>query len=502
MSARRLYLAVVGAAAVVYLGVLWNGFVLDDLTIIVANPLVHGVSGAWRAFGTSYFPANLDVSAYRPLTVATYALDWASHATAWFHLVNLLWHVAASVLVAALARRWAGDAAGLVAGLVFAVHPVHVEAVANVVGRNELMAAVFTLLAVYAALEHGSVVWSAAAMAAAVLSKENGIVAPGLIVWAWLVGVRPAPPRRKVATFLASWLVLGAAYLGVRWAVLGGVLRGTGNIAPVFLGQDPLTIRFTAAAALGDVGRLLVFPLALSADYSPDHRTAVHALADSRLALAVLVVGLWALLLRLAWRRGRKVEAYGLGWIAIAYAPVANLLFQIQVLVAERTLYLPSVGLALAVGAAARELAGRRLAATAALVFVLGGMRTVLRVPAWRDERTVALALLRDAPRSYFAWQNIGWQYLRAGNFPRALEAFRTSSSIYPRDARVFIAAAHAAYALRRLPLADSLVAKADSACERCSTYYLNQAFFARLRGDSAPAEWLTAHARRLRLGP
>src|SRR5207247_10867699 len=147
---------VAAAAAVVYLGALWNGFALDDLTIIVANPLVHGFSGVWRAFGASYFPPNIDVSAYRPLAVATYALDWTMRSTAWFHAVNLTWHVAASVLGAALAGRWAGDTAGLVAGIVFAVHPVHVEAVAYVVGRNELMAAVFPLLAVYAALEPGS----------------------------------------------------------------------------------------------------------------------------------------------------------------------------------------------------------------------------------------------------------------------------------------------------------------------------------------------------------
>src|SRR5204863_7486006 len=149
--------------------------------LVVANPLVHGLSGVWRAFALPYFPAKLDTSVYRPLAIATYALDWSVGSAGWFHAVNLMWHIGASVLVALRARRWAGDAAGLVAGLVFAVHPVHVEAVANVVGRNELMAAVFTLLAVYAALEHGSVLWSAAALAAAVLSKENGAVAPGLI---------------------------------------------------------------------------------------------------------------------------------------------------------------------------------------------------------------------------------------------------------------------------------------------------------------------------------
>ena len=498
MSARRVYLAVGAAAAVVHLGVLWNGFALDDLTIIVANPLVHGLTGVWRAFALPYFPANLDTSVYRPLAIATYALDWSVRSAGWFHAVNLMWHIGASVLVAVLARRWAGDAAGLVAGLAFAVHPVHVEAVANVVGRNELMAAVFTLLAVYAAVERNSVLWSAAALTGGLLSKENAAVVPGLVTAGWLLGVRPVPPRRTLAAFIASWAVLAAAYIGVRWAVLGG-LGGSGNPAPVFHGQDGSTIRLTAIAALADVARLLVFPLALSADYSPDERTAVPSLWDARLVLGVLVVSLWALVLGLAWRRQRNVAAFGLAWIAIAYAPVANLLFPIQVLIAERTLYLPSAGLAIALGAALRGLTGRWLAAVVALLVVLGGLRSAFRVGVWRDDRAATLALLHDAPRSYFSWQNLAWQYLRAGQFARAIGAFQTSSRIYRYDARVYIAAAHAAYALRQEAAAESLLTRADAACQRCVTYYLNQAWFARLRGDSASADSLVAHARRLR---
>src|SRR5439155_484343 len=86
--------------------------------------------------------------------------------------------------VAALARRWMDTAGGLVAGLLFAVHPVHVEAVANVVGRAELMAAVFVVLAVYAALGRAHAGWSAVALAFGLLSKENAAVAPALVVWA------------------------------------------------------------------------------------------------------------------------------------------------------------------------------------------------------------------------------------------------------------------------------------------------------------------------------
>src|SRR6266566_7116029 len=187
-SPRRLYLVVAACAIVVYIGALWNRFAMDDRFIIVLNPIVHTPSGVWRAFLEPYWPGDLGGKLYRPLTVATYVVDRMVDGPAWFHAVNILWHAGASVAVAALARRWVGGSAALIAGVLFAVHPVHVEAVANIVGRNELMAALFVLLAVYAALERRSVGWSIAALAGGLLSKENAAVAPGLLVWACCLG--------------------------------------------------------------------------------------------------------------------------------------------------------------------------------------------------------------------------------------------------------------------------------------------------------------------------
>ncbi|MEX2157398.1 MAG: hypothetical protein WD773_11250 [Gemmatimonadales bacterium] len=500
-SDRRLYLAVAACAVVVHLGALWNRFVFDDLYMVVLNPLVHAPSGVWRVFAEPYWPGNLGGAMYRPLAVSTFALDWMVGGAPWFHAINLLWHAAASVAVAALSLRWSGPRAALVAGLLFAVHPVHVEALANVVGRNELMAALFTLLAVYAALERRSVGWTAAALAGGLLSKENAAVAPLLIGWAWVVGLRPPPGRRGLAAFAVSWLLVGAAYGAARWAVLHPY-AGAENIAPQLLGQSPVAVRLTAVAAFADVARLLVFPLHLQADYSPDERTTVLSLLDGRFLVGLMAFGLWAALLVMAWRRRRLVEAYGLGWVGIAYLPVANLMFPHGVVVAERLLYLPSVGLALAAGSALARLAPRRMAVAVGVIVIAGGMRSALRVPAWRDNATAALSLLEDAPASYRSWDYVGWEFVWRGQSDRALEAFRRAGAIYPKDARIWLVAAHMAFVLRRPIVADSLLARADAACDRCVTAYRNQAGAARLRGDSAAADWLEAHARRFTSGP
>ena len=174
MSARRLYAAVAACAAVVYVGALWNHFALDDNQIVQFNKLVLQLSGVWRAFLSPYWPPVIGGGLYRPLPLASYAIDWQLGGAAWwFHAVNVAWHAGASVAVAWLARQWSGERAALAAGLLFAVHPVHVEAVANIVGRAELMAALFAILSVYAALAHDRLWWSAAALAAGLLSRRT-----------------------------------------------------------------------------------------------------------------------------------------------------------------------------------------------------------------------------------------------------------------------------------------------------------------------------------------
>jgi hypothetical protein len=494
-SERRLYLAVGACAVVVHLGALWNGFAMDDLYIIVWNPLVHSVQGLWRAFVTPYWPPDLGGKLYRPLTIATYVIDGQIDHAPWFHAVNLLWHAGATVAVTALARRWCGVAAALAAGLIFAVHPVHVEAIANVIGRAELMAAVGACLAVYAAVVKRSVAGCALALVGGLLSKENAAVAPGLIVWAWVLGMgRPTRPR--MLAFVGSWLAILAVYLPLREAVLHPYAR-LHDLAPVFVGEGALPVRLTALATLADVARLLLFPFTLRVDYSPAERTLVRSVLDGRLLLGLGCLAVWAVLLLFAWRRGRRVEAFGLGWIAIAFLPVANLLFPVGVLLAERTLYLPSAGLALAAGGALARLPPARLRLVVALLVLAGGIRSALRVPVWHDDGAVTLSILEDSRDSYRGPARMAALYQSHRDPERALAAIRVATRTFDRDPSLYIAGADAAFTLGRPQLADTLLAAADGLCHNCFGYYRRQALAARSRGDSATADSLLARAPR-----
>jgi len=484
-------------ATVVYVGALWNQFALDDNQVVRFNKLVLQFSGVWRAFVSPYWPPVIGGGLYRPLPLASYAIDWQLGGPAWwFHAVNVAWHAGASIAVAWLARQWSGQRAALAAGLLFAVHPVHVEAVANIVGRAELMAGLFAIVSVYAALAHDRLWWSAVALAAGLLSKENAVVAPALIAWGWMMEMAPRPSRQRMAAYAGVWVALGVVYVVVRWTVLGHEL--VGRAAPVFFGASPVAVRLTAVAALADVARLLLLPLTLRVDYSPAERTLVTTPLDPRFALGLLCVAAWGALLWLSWRRGRRVEAFGLGWIAIALFPVSNLVVPVGVLLAERALYLPSAGLALAAGAWLKDLETRRLALVLSLVVVAGGVRTFLRVPVWHDTRAMITSELEDSPRSFAGPAHMVIMYLTGHQPAKALEAYRAATAIYDVTLPwLQIQGAEAAWEMGQAALADSLLDRVDRVCRPCDFFYQYESSVARARSYPVAADSFAARVGR-----
>jgi hypothetical protein len=199
------------AAAAVYARSVGFAFVYDDIWVVLNNTLLHSPSRWPQILATPWQPHGL----YRPLTSLTFAFDWAlgGGAPGRFHLVNLLLHAAASALVYALASRWLPRPGALAAGLLFALHPVHVEAVANVVGRAELLATLCTLAAALLYLRHGDrvrttgrVPWGTALatlglVLLALASKESAFAAPRCCSCSTgCASGRPAAPSGSAAT--------------------------------------------------------------------------------------------------------------------------------------------------------------------------------------------------------------------------------------------------------------------------------------------------------------
>jgi hypothetical protein len=195
-----------------------------------------------------------------------------------------------------------------------------------------------------------------------------------------------------------------------------------------------VAVRLTALSEVADLVRLLLAPVTLRVDYSPAERTIVTSALDGRFLVGLLLVVLWVMLVVTAWRRHRRVEALGLVWVAVAYAPVSNLIVPIGLLMGERTLYLASAGAVLALAGTAVRLQVRAsaLAVGAACVVALGAVRTAVRVPIWHDNLRVALSIVEDSPKSYQGPMASAGIFLEARRPAQALEYADTAVAIFP----------------------------------------------------------------------
>ncbi len=383
-----------------------GGFIEDDRPIIRDRPELRDVANVPALFAQTYWPRDQPGGLYRPLTLASYALDravWGADAAGapspfGVHATNLILNALAALLVFALLRGRGGEAAGAFAGAaLFAVHPVHVEAVSHLVGRADLLMTVCFLAAF---LLHGRGLAGRLAAALlyllACLSKEMAVVLPGvLLVRAWLErgGGTLGGFARAQAVALAPMTLALLVFLALRGFALGAAanppVRFALFAAPQYLAfQDPapFEVALTMLHALGEILLLLVAPFRLSADYSGfPHATGVSAAAAlSGLAVATLVA-----LALAALRRGRREPIFWLAWLGLTWLPVSNLLFPSGIVLAERALYLPSVALSgvVALGTGALVARDRRLALAPALVVTLFAALSFARAGLWTDAR-------------------------------------------------------------------------------------------------------------------
>jgi hypothetical protein len=441
---RRELLLVFVAAVALYLPTARYGFVQDDRAIIASNPAAHSIDAALAAFGDPYWPRETGAGLYRPMTILSYAVDWtvSGGRPGWLHVMNALWHGLATVLLVMLLARWLPTLGAAVTGLVFAWHPVHVEAVASLVGRAELLAAVGVLGAVLAARHRQ---WALAVLCAALamFSKEHGVIAGVVILldrWLRPHPLSPSPvgrggtdERRYPAGF---WITLAIVTIGflAAWLAVGWV--GDNDAAAVFYGRNTWGRLAIALPAALRAAILLIWPASLSADYSPQVLPARFGISIAAVVGVVVLVGIPALAL---WcRRRAPAISFAAGVAALSYLPTANLFFSSGVILAERNLYLAAILPAALVGWFVTWLAARRglrpAAVTVAIVVIACGWRSSARLPAWRDNRSQLVTLLTEHPEAYRAHGSAAAVLAGTGDTAGARREYQTADSLFPGD--------------------------------------------------------------------
>jgi protein O-mannosyl-transferase len=460
LTTRRVAWICALVACLVYAHSLRNGWALDDEDIIKENAVVHSVDSAVASRFSPYWPERLGFSAgqYRPLTILSFSVDWwLSGGKAWlFHAENAVLHGVACALFVLVVVKWLPPVGALAAGLIFAIHPVHVEAVANVVGRAEVLTAVFLLGALLAARRfrrsigpwprRGWLLATVLLVLCGLFTKEHAVVAVALLAVDEFVD--PDRNFRRSTTLYAAIGAVTLAWLYL-WVGVAGQFVDSSEAAGL-RGLSSFQRLATVFPVQLHVLRLLVWPFDLAPDYNPQvipRRTSWSIVATIGLVTSLA-------LLLLAWKLRHRTPAFTAGILGsvIAYAPTSNLLFASGIALAERNLYLSVWAPAVTMGClVANPVSVRaRRWASLALLLIIGMLtaKTITRVPDWKSTDSILIDDFVDHGENYRSHLRIGSMLFTSGDTAGALAQAMVAGALFPQDPYVTLVTA---------PLAQSL---------------------------------------------
>jgi len=453
-------------AVLLYLASLGHGFVLDDTAVIVKNSHVQrGIAGFGDILGSSYWAgyAPGTPTFYRPLSLLGFAFEQQlSDGPTLHHAVQIALYGLTTAMVTVLLRALAGGPVALLGGLLFAVHPVHVEVVANIKSRDELLALLFASATLWLA-HRGRALPAAAAFAVALLAKES-VLAFVLVlpVMLWLC-------ERDLRL---SWVTVPGVIVHF---LLRGAATGTPFAdAPRFMDEPTHNVLWAAGSAtehwgtvLSLVGRyteLALVPVELAFDYSIGQIPVVGP-GDPFAILGLLVlVGLGAL----AWRAGRGPAAFGAVYLLLTYVVISNAFFRIAgSTMAERYLFTPSVGLCLLLALGLLRLPRPAALGLGGALIIAGAARSLERLPDWKSDARLFASDMVAAPgnpRIVDHFANVR----RASPAPDTAELLAVSTGLHAADPeRYHHAGLQAHIALCRLHGLEGRLDEATAACGR-----------------------------------
>ncbi len=425
MTLRVAVTLVVLAALAAYAAAPWTTFQYDDFRVVVIDRDVQ----SWSGFVSS-------MPGLRPLTKATYLANWSvSQQPAGFALVGVALHVAASIFVLLLARRWVPAMApacsrpafaALVCALLFALHPAQTEAVVYIAGRSSVLSGLATLAGLYAwerARDGAARAWTAGVILClfiALAAREAAWTLPfALVLVECARGARLRDALRRTAPVWIAFAVLVGVVLAIaanrRLVASSLELRG------------PLD---NLIAQVDAVAYLVTHPLlTLRVNFDPDLVPRTTLDTPGLAWLAAMVV---ALLLGVVQVRRRPWLGFGILWFALALLPTHGPLARLE-LANDRQLYLAIVGPGLVLGVMLGTWSRQGAAAVVAgLLALLLGAATFLRVTDYASESRLWGATVRAAPGNPRAWNNLGHALEQAGDRAGARAAYERALALDP----------------------------------------------------------------------
>lgn len=462
------------AAFVLYGNTIPHGYALDDAVVITDNKFTQqGFAGIADIFSYDSFKGHGDhilhsVSGgrYRPLSIATFAVEYGlfGESPRMSHFVNVLIYACTAVLLfivlnmllKGLPRTNVFLSVPFFATLVFIAHPVHTEVVANIKSRDELLSFLFALAAMYCALrslETGKMLFailSGVCLFLALLSKEIAIVFVVIIPLSLYFFTKA--DVKKIVTSAVPLLIVAALFMALRYVVIsrtalqeGVVVSQVHLMNDSFLEMSASQKYATITYTLGYYIKLLLVPHPLTWDYYPYH---IPIMQWSNIKVLLSLVGYIALVgFAVKGLKQKKFYAYCILIFLIPLSLTANIVFPVGAFLAERFLYLPSLGFALLLAyIAVQQQYVKNPFFILLPVLLLYSVKTIGRNPAWKDSFTIIETDVKTSSGSMKVNLEYGKQlYARADKtnsaeeraryYDLALPHLEKAFKIFPNDA-------------------------------------------------------------------
>jgi len=482
------FLLVAAFAFLLYLNALGNGFVRDDLEQVVNNGWIRSPGSIPEIFSSHMWGFNRLHSSnyYRPFIHLIYMAAYFLFGPApWgFHLVNVLFHSMMSGLVFLTAREVLGEQdrrgffsaplitpiiAPVIAGLLFASHPIHTEAVDWISAVSELSFSFFFLLSFYLYIrsergefKRGLYACSIISFAVSVLCKETGLLLPFvLFIYDYAVKRRRPLALKKYLPYLAVII----AYLAARSLALRGIMPAQSDERMAELG--PFGYLINAFYLFVKYMEKLLLPLNLNGYYTDFIRSLSEPRGYISLALSLLFV----LFSFIAYKRERKVF-FSLAFMALTLLPALYIRALYGTTFAERYLYLPSFAFVLLFAILLKWAANAKVKAAlyAGLLILVSlySVGTIGRNPVWKDNVSFWRDNAIKSPGSDYVRTVLGFALLNAGRLDEAEKELLAALRLNPdnHDAHCHLGAIYGMKDLNEAAIRELLIARSlDPVC-------------------------------------
>ncbi len=426
------------AVFIIYGRTLLGDFVFDDRGIVEHQALLSDLNKFDRVLMMPYWTEAAGL--YRPVVLASYGLNYILIGADpfGFHLVNLLFYAACVFLIVEILKSlFKNNALAYLSAALFLVLPIHAEAVANIVGRAEILALFFSLLAFHELLKE-NMAWRRAGfwMFLALGSKETAAAAMPisiLIIYLKEKEFFSLPILRKYGKAFLAMLAGVAVYFVLRFLVLGKIyfLKAATSIV-----ENPLqfvSVKERIATALGVLIMYLekiFWPFNLCSDYSYNQLAIIKSFLNPAVLAGALIIVFFSLAIFIFLKRA-PILALASAIFIFSYLPVANLIFPTGTIAGERLMFYPSLGVCLLSAWLMLALPKKFYLPLILILFVFYGYLSFRRAGDWMTEKKLFTSAAECAPNSVLSQSNLGADYYLSKDLDNAKKALLKAESIY-----------------------------------------------------------------------